>query len=291
MPVNLGGPGSVVSIDTPMQEVYWPIQSRQQSFAALSGSGQMRGDQLANVTFGAFVGTTQSRKHPFNAGGLYCAQLGNVAAGLSAFTWDTRAGGMTLILRQGEVPTAGLISSIHLRVTRFVWWAAVVGTGEATMSDFTGMMFAPAAAGATGQPFGGNPGFGFTGDGAGNWVYRSYSALAFPGNIVETVAIPGIIKGSWNMFEAEFINSAPGRDATVDFLVNGNLVVRRTWVTGSTGELPDYLTVGGGLAASIHGVSCFQSANALEDQNIGLLIGNCLVRRSNATRDGVAIEV
>ena len=96
-------------------------------------------------------------------------------------------------------------------------------------------------------------GFGFFGDGAGQWAYQSYDRTGIS-LLRETVALPAHTLTEWNMCELVLINARPGIPATLEIYFNGVFVGNRNW-TGAL--LEDYAAnewhwlpvLGGGLSA------------------------------------------
>ncbi len=87
-------------------------------------------------------------------------------------------------------------------------------------------------------PTGGIAAFGIVGDGAGGLRFRSYSQAAFPGNVIQTVAVPAAAfpdATEWNVLQMQIISSGITQgDAELTVRVNGTLVTTQAWV----GALP-----------------------------------------------------
>ncbi len=71
-------------------------------------------------------------------------------------------------------------------------------------------------------------GFGFVGDGAGDWQYASYDRA---GALVlrESIVLPAHTATEWNLFELWITNTRVGAPATVEILFNGQLIATRDW--------------------------------------------------------------
>lgn len=174
---------------------------------------------------------------------------------------STGAGTNQMVLRNGilcaqfdDIVFRGCQVSYHLQVrdenlapgyvgVEFsrVYRLAVALSIDGSASRGTGLQFGPTNTLVPSFTQGGQPAFGVVGDGAGGWEYIQSDAGAFPGNVTDSVLIPvGIVPDAtdWNTFVFEFINSAPGRDATFSLTANGVVVVTRNWVAPLA--LPDY---------------------------------------------------
>ena len=272
------------------QKITWPRILQQGTFAAPNANGNEQFAVSPNFTVMANAsGTWSTRVFPAGAGVL-CGLLGNAGAGLSAVDFDDLVAAVPLTLASGNIPTQELIGPEIFRVTRYTWWAALIGTNIANVDDAIGMVVQPQAGGSTGNPTLGNPGFGFTGDTAGSWNYNNFQSGAFPANRTETVNFPaGTITDvtAYNYFDIEIINASPTRQAFVSMKVNNVDIASRNWVQGGGGELADYTTVGGGLGSVMKGIQFYVDNTATAD--VGIQIANVEITHSRYTRDQVEL--
>lgn len=276
------------------QELYWPSIGRAAAFANVVAAGNSRVvGPIGETIFFTTGGSVQGNMYPPIAGmaGVYHANVGNSAAGLSTLAISDTIGNYPIILRLADVPTPALAAPEQFRVMRWTWWMAVTGTGQPTADDFTGCVWSPHSGVLNGQPTGGNVGWGVVMDGAGNWQYRNYSPGGFPGNIAETVAFPpGVITSAldWNVFDVQMIGGSPTRNASWDLVVNGTLIVSRNWVSGGGAELADYGDVAGGLGTTIGGFQAYTDNDA--NPNTAIRITNMTVTAGKFTRNGLEIQ-
>ena len=170
------------------------------------------------------TGTASIQKYLELTSAIMVPGTGSVAIEFVATGW----GGIPLSANLN----AGLVMPEFFRVWRVVCLFA--GHSAAPLlnwDDDTGIMLL-SNEGGDNWPSNARPGFGIVGDGAGGWRWRSYSRAAFPGNVIETVAVPaGVIAdvNTWSVFDLEIVNSAPGRDASISLQINGTDIVTRNW--------------------------------------------------------------
>lgn len=119
-----------------------------------------------------------------------------------------------------------------------VWWLKfLMRSPHANPNSFTGVLAMPTNnRNNVGWPLNGvgatnRGGFGFVGDGAGQWQYASFDRSGV-GSTFETVALPTHLTTDWNLFELQCVNARPGFPATVTAHFNGALVLTRGWASG-----------------------------------------------------------
>lgn len=182
------------------------------------------------------------------------AGLGRYIAGLDAMNAQVDTG-------VGRALTAGCQrASVH-RYWWLTWWMSSDMVGGPDYRN--GLLLQPGNNANNyrwpDDPVGPNNagGFGFNGDGAGNWQYVSYDRS---GILLqrEAIALPAHTVADWNQFEIAIQNAQPGAPASVELLFNGVLIATRNW-TGVL--LEDYAalewrflpTMAGGNAAAAVG--------------------------------------
>ena len=128
---------------------------------------------------------------------------------------------------------------------RRVFWMTMTLAQEAgTLNEDTGMLLIPFGAVQVGDVWPktaivNQGGFGITCNGAGAWQWSSFGLGAFPGNRIEP-AVPLVVADpeDWNQFDLVIVSGAPGREASLELLVNGVSTLTRDWVTAPA--LVDY---------------------------------------------------
>lgn len=129
---------------------------------------------------------------------------------------------------------------------RYWWLQVLVRLEGGTPIQNTGLIIRPTnnrnnfpwpgnAVGATNTG-----GFGFVGNGAGQWQYASYNRAGI-NLLYEAIPCPAHVITDWNLFEIAIVNARPGIPATIEAYFNGVLVANRGWASGL---LEDY--AGGG---------------------------------------------
>ena len=146
---------------------------------------------------------------------------------------------------------------------RRVWWLSwLMQSPTANLEQRSGLLCIPAWNDMVTRWID-NPatlgGWGFVGDGAGQWTYRSYSRAA-PSTIRESIALPAHDMTLWNQFELVVIGARFGIPATLAIWFNGSLVATRNW-TGADLENYQirewrYSPVMGGGTTNAAGAAC-----------------------------------
>lgn len=172
-----------------------------------------------------------------DAGGPAYLQLESAAAGRMILGLDDYFA--TVLTGSGITLAPGVPLGTYWRNT-WLKWLMQCPTGTPTTR--TGLLFCPVLTANNhvwpDLPAGINNtgGFGFIGDGVGQWRYASYNR-AGPLVLREAIALPAHNVLEWNSFEIQIINARPGIPATVEFWFNGGLVAVRNWL-GT--DLEDY---------------------------------------------------
>lgn len=132
------------------------------------------------------------------------------------------------------------------------------------------------------QPVGGTNrgGFGIVGDGAGQWVYRSFDRTGAP-LIRETIVLPVHIMNEIHTVEWLFVGTRPGAPAYIEFWFNNVLIATRNW----TGVLLEPI---GGAAAGF--VDEWRWTPHLMNTGLArIYVSQCVARYGRFLRDGTEI--
>lgn len=125
-------------------------------------------------------------------------------------------------------------------------------------------------------------GLGFVGDGAGGFIYRTWEqAPAYPGNILNTTALPSFVVGEWNTLEIEFIFASGARDGSVQAFLNGAQVASHGFASG---DLPVYGTGPGG-----NPTTGFEPSIRAEG-DVWVTLGGFHLRMGRFTRQGLELS-
>lgn len=173
-----------------------------------------------------------------NAGGPPYLQLESAGAGRQILGLDDYFAAVDT--GSGIVTATGAQLGTYYRNT-WLKWLMQCPTGTPTVR--TGILFCPVLQSNNhvwpDLPAGVNNtgGFGFVGDGIGQWRYASYNRV---GALVlrEAIALPAHNVAEWNSFEIQVINARPGIPATIEAWFNGSLVAVRNWLGA---DLEDYV--------------------------------------------------
>lgn len=112
-------------------------------------------------------------------------------------------------------------------------------------------------------------GFGFVGDAAGQFTYRSYDRTGVA-LVRETIALPAHTISDWHLAEFFFFSARPGVAASVEILWDGVLVGTRNWLGAL---LEDYAlpteqyfcgVCGGGANSEMHFTSMHMRSGAYD---------------------------
>lgn len=123
---------------------------------------------------------------------------------------------------------------------------------------------------------------GFFGDGAGGVRYRSFEqAPAYPGNLLETVALPAWTVGEWHTVEFQMISAAPGREGSFLAIFDGSEIVSRSFASGL---LPVYGVEPGGTP-TYHFRFQFRAAQQATQR-----LGGVHVQQGRFTRAGLELN-
>lgn len=125
---------------------------------------------------------------------------------------------------------------------RVCWMTIRIAQAAGTQAEETGLLFLPRGSALTVEVWptlGTTAGFGITANGSGAWQWSMFSTGAFPGNRIEgtTLVVPD--PADWNQFDIVVTSGAPGREASIDVLVNRVPTLSRVWV-GAAPLAPDY---------------------------------------------------
>lgn len=157
----------------------------------------------------------------------------------------------------------GLADGAQHQSQRRVWWLEwLMQSPTANLPERSGLLCIPAWSDVVPRWID-NPatagGWGFVGDGAGQWTYRSYNRSG-PSVIRESIALPPHTMTLWNKFELVVIGERFGIPATLEIWFNGSLVATRNW----TGALLEnyqiqewrYVPMMGGGTTGAGGAAC-----------------------------------
>lgn len=165
-------------------------------------------------------------------GGILCAELFANGAGRQAGITFQRTRLEGLVTDQSQM-NPSLIKPEWMRV----WLMNMMfgfTSAFTTEDDDTGIVLIADGTLSLLWPTGGIAAFGIVGDGAGGLRFRSYSQAAFPGNVIQTVAVPAAAfpdATEWNLLQMQIINSGIAQgDAELQVSVNGTLVTTQQWV-------------------------------------------------------------
>lgn len=232
--------------------------------------------QLANIVTGGAGGTPMAR-----VSGVPCVQVTTTAAGaqqrigfapvFSAPLTDTN------LAAGSEAPSVQRVFYV-----RTLWrWDAIGGTPPDDDAGLVMLLDGPRVNTWVTDPANGLGGMGLVGDGAGGLQYRAYAqAPAFPGNVLETVAVPAWTVGEWHLVELQLVTAAPGRDGAWAVWLDGSQVASRGFAGGL---LPTYGLTAGGLP-TWH----FRFARGAA-QDMTDALGPTAIYQGRFTRDGVEV--
>lgn len=124
-------------------------------------------------------------------------------------------------------------------------------------------------------------GFGFVGDGAGQWQYASYDRTGIF-LLREAVALPVHTLDTFNMVEWVMVGARPGFNAYIEFWFNNTLIVTRNWLGGMLEP------IGGALAVNINE---WHWVPHIRQQGIGgMFVTGVVNRQGRFLRDGTELQ-
>lgn len=144
--------------------------------------------------------------------------------------------GMDAMRLQLDIGTGFVLANgaEHSSDRRAYWLKWLMQSPDAAPDVRNGLIFQPANNGNNTQwvdtPVGANNsgGFGFTGDGAGQWQYASYDRTGVA-LLREAIALPAHNLAEWNQFELVILAERTGIPATVEIWFNQTLIGTRNW--------------------------------------------------------------
>lgn len=175
-----------------------------------------------NSAAGAYFLRSDAGGRPYMA--LSSAAAGRMMIGLDAMRAFVDIG-------TGFVLAAG---AEHSSAARVFWLKWLMQSPDATPDLRCGLILQPSNNQANNRwpdeplPALRQGGFGFCGDGAGQWRYASYDRAA-ASLLREAVALPAHTLSEWNMCELLIISERRGIPATVEIWFNGALIGNRNW--------------------------------------------------------------
>lgn len=179
--------------------------------------------------------SSQAGNISWQGGGIPFASMGAVGAGglgnFHGISFDG-ARGFCDTGSLGALPAGASRTSLY----KGYWLRVLMRSSTATPNNKNGLVICPTNnTNQTAWPalaligIFNRGGVSFIGDGAGQWVYRSWDSAA-PGTIRETVALPAHNVQDWNQFEFFFKGQSPGVAASVEIVFNNVLIGTRNWL-------------------------------------------------------------
>lgn len=166
-----------------------------------------------------------------DAGGMVYYQLGCGGAG-------RYVAGMDAMQAQLDIQHAG---SIQLAAAakwpsqfRVMWLSWLMQAFTANPDERNGLLMMPTPVARWGWPdapvgVNNRGGWGFVGDGAGQYVYRSYDRTGVS-SIREQIALPAHVITEWNLFEIVMVAAQGGNAAYTEIYFNQQLIATRNWL-------------------------------------------------------------
>lgn len=224
-------------------DVCWPIIAQIAVGAAFLDTGNIHYGGQTYAIFGAVVGAAANNMGRHRD--VLCGQFQSDGAGATSERCLSGAS-MYLPLKSNAV-AANFQYGAELRVWR--WQLAVALAAASAISDESGFVIEPAAGANPGWLKFGNAGFGFVGDGAGNWMYVAKN-VAGVGVYSEAIVFDGLAgrpawpsaRDEYVLVDFELLGANGLSDAALNIYLNGERVIARDWSAGTF--LPSYTSAG-----------------------------------------------